>query len=433
MSKSVLKVLDDRNEAEAANIRAPVVDFSNDRKQGMRIDLTSAGDEVHWVNGSNYTGREYSAGAVNAVGVQHDDIIPDAAGRASIVVGTDGDDELCGSMEDDYIDGRAGDDWLHGYDGDDILVGGAGADRLDGGDGEDFADYSGSGAGGHSRPRRWPGLWRRRRGRPAVRHRASHGLGPCRRLARRRQEQLALWRQGRRPARRASGQRLDRGRGGQRHADRRRGERLPVWRDGRRHSRSAARGPTISTAATARISPTIRARPGSHGRPRGRLGRAWRRPGRPLFDIEHSPAPSTPTRCAATARTTCSMAAAATTARGPGGRRPAGGRRGRGPARRRRWPGHGELYGLGRRRERRPSRPGRLRAATPRATGCSASSISPARSMPTPCAATASDRLWHSRLAAGGDDWIEGRDRRRHAWRARRAPTSSMAGRATIR
>ena len=49
---------------------------------------------------------------------------------AAQIVGTDGPDNLSGTVEDDQMSGRGGDDVLRGGDGEDGLDGGAGNDRL---------------------------------------------------------------------------------------------------------------------------------------------------------------------------------------------------------------------------------------------------------------------------------------------------------------
>jgi Ca2+-binding RTX toxin-like protein len=113
----------------------------------VRIDLMSAGNQVHWADGSKYTGREYGADHINAVGSQLNDVIRDTGGRANILDGREGDDWIEAGAGNDMLFGGVGNDHLFGGTGDDILVGGAGADWLDGGEGEDFADYSGSAHG----------------------------------------------------------------------------------------------------------------------------------------------------------------------------------------------------------------------------------------------------------------------------------------------
>ena len=144
--RELRKVLDGGGE-EAVNPEAPIVDFSTDRTQGVRIDLTGSGGQVHWADGSKYAGREFGADHINVVGTQHNDIIRDTAGRANIFDGREGDDWIEAGGGNDMLFGGTGNDYLFGGTGDDILVGGAGADHLDGGEGEDFADYSGSGQG----------------------------------------------------------------------------------------------------------------------------------------------------------------------------------------------------------------------------------------------------------------------------------------------
>jgi Ca2+-binding RTX toxin-like protein len=144
--RELRKVLDD-GDGEAANPEAPIVDFSADRAQGVRIDLMSAGNQVHWADGSKYTGREYGADHINAVGSQLNDVIRDTGGRANILDGREGDDWIEAGAGNDMLFGGVGNDHLFGGAGDDTLIGGAGADWLDGGEGEDFADYSGSAHG----------------------------------------------------------------------------------------------------------------------------------------------------------------------------------------------------------------------------------------------------------------------------------------------
>ena len=55
----------------------------------------------------------------------------------TIIVGTDGDDNLNGTSADDFIDGSLGNDVIAGGSGDDIIYGGAGADQISSGSGND--------------------------------------------------------------------------------------------------------------------------------------------------------------------------------------------------------------------------------------------------------------------------------------------------------
>jgi Ca2+-binding RTX toxin-like protein len=69
-------------------------------------------------------------------------------GRADVLFGTPGNDELDGKDGNDSLMGDAGDDVLDGGAGDDLISGGAGQDIIHGGDGMDFifggATYSGT-------------------------------------------------------------------------------------------------------------------------------------------------------------------------------------------------------------------------------------------------------------------------------------------------
>jgi len=62
---------------------------------------------------------------------------PDLAGKASTIVGTDGDDHLVGTNSHDFIIGGEGSDRLEGRRGQDTLCGGPGNDLLMGGSGPD--------------------------------------------------------------------------------------------------------------------------------------------------------------------------------------------------------------------------------------------------------------------------------------------------------
>lgn len=68
----------------------------------------------------------------------------DAANHA--LVGTSGDDILCGDERNNTLRGQAGNDLLCGFEGDDFLQGAAGDDVLDGGEGDDILR---DGAGGN--------------------------------------------------------------------------------------------------------------------------------------------------------------------------------------------------------------------------------------------------------------------------------------------
>ncbi|MEM7620208.1 MAG: calcium-binding protein [Pseudomonadota bacterium] len=60
-----------------------------------------------------------------------------AMGDLNVIVGTDGQDNLEGTISDDLIFGLGGDDEIKGNDGDDQLYGGSGDDTVDGEDGDD--------------------------------------------------------------------------------------------------------------------------------------------------------------------------------------------------------------------------------------------------------------------------------------------------------
>jgi len=84
-----------------------------------------------------------SAGAAPAASAPS----PDCTVRGSgVVVGTPGNDVICGSAADDTLIGLGGNDVLYGFGGDDTLIGGRGWDRLYGGHGRDrLIDHSGGG------------------------------------------------------------------------------------------------------------------------------------------------------------------------------------------------------------------------------------------------------------------------------------------------
>ena len=56
----------------------------------------------------------------------------------SIILGTNGDDNLVGTASNDLIIGGKGDDTIDGGDGNDLIFGGKGDDTIDGGDGNDL-------------------------------------------------------------------------------------------------------------------------------------------------------------------------------------------------------------------------------------------------------------------------------------------------------
>lgn len=61
------------------------------------------------------------------------------------LVGTAGDDVLCGGQGNDKLDGRGGEDYLYGGPGADTILGGGGADVAYGGDGNDTIKGGGGG------------------------------------------------------------------------------------------------------------------------------------------------------------------------------------------------------------------------------------------------------------------------------------------------
>jgi Ca2+-binding RTX toxin-like protein len=63
------------------------------------------------------------------------------------LVGTEGDDVICGLGGNDQIRGLGGNDILRGDSGSDELIGGVGDDTLDGGLGTDAAHFTGSTVG----------------------------------------------------------------------------------------------------------------------------------------------------------------------------------------------------------------------------------------------------------------------------------------------
>ena len=65
--------------------------------------------------------------------------------ESGILVGTEGDDVLCGSAESDLISGRGGEDTIFAAGDGDGVVGGAGSDEIFGDDGDDFQLYGGPG------------------------------------------------------------------------------------------------------------------------------------------------------------------------------------------------------------------------------------------------------------------------------------------------
>ena len=62
-----------------------------------------------------------------------------------LVVGTSGDDVICGSPDQDLINGAEGKDRIFGLGGNDEILGGPGADVIEGGDGDDIQLYGGPG------------------------------------------------------------------------------------------------------------------------------------------------------------------------------------------------------------------------------------------------------------------------------------------------
>jgi Ca2+-binding RTX toxin-like protein len=86
-------------------------------------------------------GVTFVEGIVNvAVGLLYVCINPPPIGFPSgysVVIGTDGPDNLSGGPGNDILIGLGGNDRLYGGGGDDILCGGPGDDRLDGGSGDD--------------------------------------------------------------------------------------------------------------------------------------------------------------------------------------------------------------------------------------------------------------------------------------------------------
>ncbi len=64
------------------------------------------------------------------------------AGKANVIYGSEGVDDITGSSGDDYIFGEAGDDTLLGGGGNDVIKGGLGSGVLNGGEGTDTADFS---------------------------------------------------------------------------------------------------------------------------------------------------------------------------------------------------------------------------------------------------------------------------------------------------
>ena len=85
----------------------------NNRVQGATVDIGA-----------------YERGAAAATGQAF-------IASGSPVVGTSGDDIICGSNSADSLDGAGGNDYINGGGGGDTLIGGPGADRLLGGDGGD--------------------------------------------------------------------------------------------------------------------------------------------------------------------------------------------------------------------------------------------------------------------------------------------------------
>ena len=130
------------------------------------------------------------------------------------ITGTDASNKLNGTNLADQIFGLAGDDVLVGFDGDDVLEGGAGADELFGSDGFDIASYQNSPTGVSISLADFVPPSRRRRGRPALRHRGRDRLGVRGHPAGRRPAQRLLRRGRRRLAPRSEGDDTLHGEGG---------------------------------------------------------------------------------------------------------------------------------------------------------------------------------------------------------------------------
>lgn len=65
---------------------------------------------------------------------------PGFTNGSGVIVGTAGNDKLCGGNAKDYIEGKAGNDVLAGNHGNDQIYGGSGDDRIWPGKGQDFVD-----------------------------------------------------------------------------------------------------------------------------------------------------------------------------------------------------------------------------------------------------------------------------------------------------
>jgi VCBS repeat-containing protein len=110
----------------------------------LEVDQDAAGVDVTW--SSLMVFKNTTVGSFT-----HDNFSPgynpDGSGLGPTINGTEGDDELYGSMDSDIINGLGGadtlnggygNDQLHGDAGDDTLYGQDGDDTLDGGDGNDY-------------------------------------------------------------------------------------------------------------------------------------------------------------------------------------------------------------------------------------------------------------------------------------------------------
>ncbi|MEY2426712.1 MAG: hypothetical protein QOI61_2284, partial [Actinomycetota bacterium] len=109
-------------------------------------DLLSGGTDTSTLNCDD--GRDHAAGVTVNLQAQVGCYPDDQVFGFTVVLGTDGPDDLGGTLGGQRLEGRGGDDILRGGSGDDVLVGGPGGDTLSGGLDSDTASYDDGRAAG---------------------------------------------------------------------------------------------------------------------------------------------------------------------------------------------------------------------------------------------------------------------------------------------